>query len=188
MPFHKMFLFERILCFVEIIIILKNPQFSITGNPTQPDDGSSRVPVTPWCQALAMFLNISLLGSLLHTAYREFLAFLACSLILYLAYGIRHGGKTSKIRRKPSPDAAASSQQQQNSSIYLSPSSSLPNNRGPSTSRTFSGSTELYGQAVPRSRSEEHGLSQLPSSSSFFNNSSKDYARMEQIGLESVQS
>ena len=151
-----------------------------------PDEGSSRVPVTPWCQSLAMFLNISLLGSLLHSAYKEFLAFLASSLILYLAYGIRHSGIKNKRKPTPSSAAAAVTQQQrrQNCSIYLSPSSSLPS-RGSSTSRAFTGSTELYSQTVPRSMSEEHSLSHLPSTRSFFD---RDSARLEQIGLESVQS
>ena len=149
-----------------------------------PDEGSSRVPVTPWCQSLAMFLNISLLGSLLHSAYKEFLAFLASSLILYLAYGIRHSGIKNKRKATP-PSAAAAVTQQQNCSIYLSPSSSSLPSRGSSTSRAFTGSTELYSQTVPRSMSEEHSLSHLPSTRSFFE---RDSARLEQIGLESVQS
>jgi len=161
------------------------------------DEGCSRVPVTPWCQALAMFLNISLLGSLIDSAYREFSVLLASGIAVYLTYGVRYSHLASKKKRK---SGSAMTPQQSPSVMYLSPSSAVsppPPQNGP-TNRTFASSTDLQtvgvtaaavtaGAGVPRSRSEDQGLAAGQAGQSFFK-SKKEYAKLEQIGLESVRS
>ena len=62
-----------------------------------------RVPLTPWIQGMGIFLNISLLGSVLNHTVKEFVFWISAGMVLYITYGYFHSvlAPKTKPRRRP---------------------------------------------------------------------------------------
>jgi len=72
--------------FVLLILISKQPADKGRGRT----DFTFTIPLAPWSQALAIFLNLSLLARILHSAWLELIVWLCLGLLLYFCYGMKN--------------------------------------------------------------------------------------------------
>merc|ERR1719266_2224071 len=99
--------------FVLLLVISKQPADKERGRT----DFTFIMPLAPWSHALAMFLNLSLMARVLHSAYIEMILWIALGCIVYFCYGINH----SKALTDPSHPPSHSFRRERPNTLMLSP-------------------------------------------------------------------
>jgi len=103
--------------FVLLLVISKQPADKERGRT----DFTFIMPLAPWTHALAMFLNLSLMARVLHSAWLEMILWIALGCFVYFCYGINHSRALTDPSHPPNSRGGRNFRRERPNTLMLSP-------------------------------------------------------------------